>query len=223
MPDLAPIHHVKIPVSDVRASTEWYTRVLGLTVAIEFVENRELRGVALGAPDGGTQIALRHDPERAAGLRGFDLVALGVPTREGAHAWAEHLTALDQKHGGLVTGHNGGTVLVGLHDPDGIEMRPRAHRTDVRGRPHGRVRGPAAPPRHRPGAGACALVRLRVRAATRARPSGAGQRARPGRTATDRPAAAAIERWSPPRSGLPWARRWSPPPRVICPPPSTRS
>ena len=52
MPDLAPIHHVKIPVSDVRASSEWYLRVLGLDVAIEFNEDNELRGVALEAPDG---------------------------------------------------------------------------------------------------------------------------------------------------------------------------
>ena len=30
---------------------------------------------------------------------------------------------LDERHGGIVTGHNGGAVLVGLHDPDGIEIR----------------------------------------------------------------------------------------------------
>jgi len=123
MPDLVSIHHVKIPVSDVRASSEWYQRVLGLEVAIEFIEDGELRGVALDAPDGGTPIALRHEPERAAALAGFDLVALGVPTRDGVHAWVDHLAALGQKHGGLLTGHRGGTVLVGLHDPDGIEIR----------------------------------------------------------------------------------------------------
>jgi len=123
MPDLAPIHHVKIPVSDVRASSDWYLRVLGLDVAIEFNEDNELRGVALEAPDGATRIALRHDPERAAALAGFDLVALGVPTRDGVQAWADHLAAIDQANGGIVTGHNGGSVLVGLHDPDGIEIR----------------------------------------------------------------------------------------------------
>ena len=68
MPDLGPIHHVKIPVSDVRASSEWYLRVLGLQVAIEFIEDGELRGVALTAPGGSASIALRHDPERAAAL-----------------------------------------------------------------------------------------------------------------------------------------------------------
>ena len=123
MPDLAPIHHVKIPVSDVRASCAWYLRVLGVEVVIEFIEDGELRGVALKAPDGSSQIALRHDPERATALAGFDLVALGVPTRNGVRAWADHLATLDQQHGGIVTGHNGGAVLVGLHDPDGIEIR----------------------------------------------------------------------------------------------------
>ena len=123
MPELAPIHHIKIPVSDVRVSTQWYLRVLGLEVAIEFTEDGELRGVALKTTDGRTPIALRHDPERAAALAGFDLVALGVPTRAGVQAWVEHLAAIDQKHGGIVTGHNGGAILIGLHDPDGIEIR----------------------------------------------------------------------------------------------------
>jgi catechol 2,3-dioxygenase-like lactoylglutathione lyase family enzyme len=123
MLDLAAIHHVKIPVSDLRASTEWYLRVLGLKVAIEFNEDGELRGVALEASDGTTSIALRHDPERAAALSGFDPVALGVPTRDGVRAWADHFDHIGQPHGGIVTGHHGGAVLVGLHDPDGIEIR----------------------------------------------------------------------------------------------------
>lgn len=123
MPDLAEIHHVKIPVSDVRTSTDWYLRVLGLGVAIEFTEEGELRGVALTTPDGATPIALRHAPERAAALSGFDLVALRVPTRDGVYVWAEHLTTIKQQHDGIVTGHHGGAVLVGLHDPDGIEIR----------------------------------------------------------------------------------------------------
>ena len=54
---------------------------------------------------------------------GFDLVAIGVPTQDGIHAWVDHLSGLDQEHVGIVTGHNSGTVLVGLHDPDGIEIR----------------------------------------------------------------------------------------------------
>ncbi len=123
MPDLGPIHHVKIPVSDVRVSTDWYQRVLGLKVEIEFTEDGALRGVALNAPGGDTPIALRQDPERAAALSGFDVVAIRVPTRDGVRAWAGYLDSIDQQHGGIVTGHHGGSVLVGLHDPDGVEIR----------------------------------------------------------------------------------------------------
>jgi len=123
MPDLAPIHHVKIPVSDVRVSADWYQRVLGVAVTIEFIEDGELRGVAIEAPGDATPIALRLDPERAAALAGFDLLALGVPTRAGVQDWADHLAAIGEQHGGVVTGHRGGAVLIGLHDPDGIELR----------------------------------------------------------------------------------------------------
>ena len=69
------------------------------------------------------RLALRLDPERAAALSGFDPVALAVPTRDDVQVWAEHLDAVGQQHGGVVTGHLGGAVLVGLHDPDGIEIR----------------------------------------------------------------------------------------------------
>jgi hypothetical protein len=39
------------------------------------------------------------------------------------HRWRQRLDALGESHGGIVTGHGGGSVLVGLHDPDGIEIR----------------------------------------------------------------------------------------------------
>jgi hypothetical protein len=67
-------------------------------------------------------LAARHDPRRAAALAGFDPIALGVPTHADLEAWVSRLDALGQPHGGIVTGHRG-WVLVGLHDPDGIEVR----------------------------------------------------------------------------------------------------
>jgi hypothetical protein len=50
-------------------------------------------------------------------------VALGVPSRAEVKQWCARLDDLDEAHGGVVTGHNGGSVLIGLHDPDGIEIR----------------------------------------------------------------------------------------------------
>jgi catechol 2,3-dioxygenase-like lactoylglutathione lyase family enzyme len=123
MPDLSGIHHVKLPVSDLNRSREWYTSVLGLRVEIEFVEDGELMGLALADAAGRLSLALRIDPVRAAALSGFDALALLVPKREDVDAWRDRLDDLGQAHGGVVTGHQGGSVLIGLHDPDGIEIR----------------------------------------------------------------------------------------------------
>ena len=117
------IHHTKLPVSDVRRSRAWYERVLGFECVIEFVEDGQLMGVALRREGCPAQIALRHDPARAQALSGFDAWALLVPTRDDVRHWEAALDRIGEPHGGLVTGHKGGTVLVGLHDPDGIEIR----------------------------------------------------------------------------------------------------
>jgi catechol 2,3-dioxygenase-like lactoylglutathione lyase family enzyme len=122
MASLSGFHHVKLPVSDVDRSRHWYQRTLGLVTDIEFVEDGVLMGVALRG-SGGTSIALRHDPERAAVMCGFDALALAVPGRDEIPGWQARLDELGEPHGGVVTGHRGGSVLVGLHDPDGIEIR----------------------------------------------------------------------------------------------------
>ena len=123
MPDLSGFHHVKLPVADLSRSRDWYASVLGLRVEIEFVEDGVLRGLALADASGRLRLALRLDPVRAAALAGFDPIALRVPARDDVTAWRHRLDDLGQAHGGVVTGHRGGSVLVGLHDPDGIEIR----------------------------------------------------------------------------------------------------
>jgi catechol 2,3-dioxygenase-like lactoylglutathione lyase family enzyme len=119
---LAGFHHVKLPVADLTRSRDWYTRVLALEVALEFVEDGTVMGLALRDADGRVQLALRQDPERAAALKGFDPIALAV-TRPDVEAWRQRCDDLGEPHGGIVTGHEGGSVLIGLRDPDGIEIR----------------------------------------------------------------------------------------------------
>ena len=123
MTQLSGVHHVKLPVSDIARSREWYTSVLGFEVDIEFVEDGVVMGLALTDPARTVGLAVRHDPERAKALSGFDALALRVPTRSDVETWRAKLDGLGVEHGGVVTGHRGGSVLVGLHDPDGIEIR----------------------------------------------------------------------------------------------------
>jgi catechol 2,3-dioxygenase-like lactoylglutathione lyase family enzyme len=123
MPDLSGFHHVKLPVADLARSRDWYTSVLGLQVEIEFVEDGVLKGLALRDASGRLRLALRLDPVRAEALAGFDPIALEVPKRDDVEGWRARLDDLGEPHGGVVPGHQGGSVLVGLHDPDGIEIR----------------------------------------------------------------------------------------------------
>ncbi|RSM97169.1 glyoxalase [Nonomuraea sp. WAC 01424] len=116
------LHHVKLPVSDVHKSLEWYRRVLGLDVAIEFVEDGVLRGVALSDAGHTLMIALREAPERAGGWTGFDPIALAVPTLQALRSWSEHLDALNVDHSGIAEG-SVGWLIGGIVDPDGIEIR----------------------------------------------------------------------------------------------------
>ncbi|MFC4008404.1 VOC family protein [Nonomuraea purpurea] len=119
---LGGFHHVKLPISNVHKSLEWYRQVLGLEVAIEFVEDGVLRGVALTDAGQTLMIALREEPERAAGWSGFDPVALAVPTLQALHAWSDHLDALSVEHSGIAEG-SVGWLIGGITDPDGIEIR----------------------------------------------------------------------------------------------------
>ena len=102
-------HHVKLPVSAVARSRDWYTGVLGFTTDVEFVEDGMLMGVGLAHAGMAGGLPPRHQPHPAKAPSGFRAVAL--------------LDGGGEPHGGIVTGHRGGAVLVGLHDPDGIEIR----------------------------------------------------------------------------------------------------
>jgi catechol 2,3-dioxygenase-like lactoylglutathione lyase family enzyme len=131
-PALAGIHHVKLPVTDLARSREWYQSRLGYQVQMEFVEQGSLMGYSLGHPNGGPQLGLRLSPERARAAAGFDYFAIGVPDREEMDRLAERLTRLGERHAG-VHWASIGWILPELHDPDGHEVRfyTIAHHTDL--------------------------------------------------------------------------------------------
>ncbi|GAA5132600.1 VOC family protein [Pseudonocardia adelaidensis] len=142
VPTLAGIHHLKLPVRDLRCSARWYGEVLGYRVTVEFVEQGELKGLGMEHPDGGPPLALRLDPELAAAAAGFDYFAYGVPDRPGIEALAARLDELGLPHGGVHRASEG-WILPMLHDPDGHEVRfyPHARHEDAPTGPH-RVHDP---------------------------------------------------------------------------------
>ena len=101
VPVLAGVHHLKLPVSDLTRSLEWYRSRLGYQVVAEFVEQGTLRGYAMAHPAGGPDLGLRLDPDRARAAAGFDYFAIGVPGRAALDTLAARLTGLGEEHGGV--------------------------------------------------------------------------------------------------------------------------
>ena len=132
MPPLAGIHHLKLPVTDLARSREWYQSRLGYQVQIEFVEQGQLMGYTLAHPNGGPLLGLRLDPGRARAAAGFDYFSVGVPGKEAIEQLAARLTALGEQHAG-VHWASIGWILPELHDPDGHEVRfyTIEHHTDL--------------------------------------------------------------------------------------------
>ena len=122
VPALAGVHHLKLPVTDLARSREWYRSRLGYELLAEMVEQGRLMGLAPAHPNGGPRLGLRLDPERARAAAGFDYFAIGVPDKEAIDELAARLTAQGEQHGG-VHWASIGWILPLLHDPDGHEVR----------------------------------------------------------------------------------------------------
>jgi catechol 2,3-dioxygenase-like lactoylglutathione lyase family enzyme len=121
-PALAGVHHLKLPVTDLARSLEWYRGRMGYDVELEFVEQGVLMGYAMAHPNGGPRLALRLDPERARAAAGFDYFCFAVPGKAAIDDLAGRLTTLGEAHAG-VHWASIGWILPALRDPDGHEIR----------------------------------------------------------------------------------------------------
>jgi catechol 2,3-dioxygenase-like lactoylglutathione lyase family enzyme len=119
--EISGLHHVKLPVTDVARSGDWYRRAFGFRCQFEFREHGRLCGVALRHPVGDVGLALREDPRRAAALAGFDVLCLAVGTRADLDALLHRLDEGGIGHGTPSPGRGGDAVDV--PDPDGHVVR----------------------------------------------------------------------------------------------------
>ncbi|MBB6347035.1 VOC family protein [Nonomuraea muscovyensis] len=137
-PQLAGIHHVKIPVTDLPRSRSWYERVFGLTVTMEFPDgDGVVRGVAGEiAGLGDVLVALRENPGAAAGCRGFDPIGFAIQDHADVQAWAGHLDELGIAHSPVIEASIGWLLV--FNDPDDLELHLytwAAHGVDHSARP----------------------------------------------------------------------------------------
>ena len=131
-PVLAGIHHLKLPVTDLARSLEWYRSRLGYQVQVEFIEQGTLMGYALAHPAGGPYLSLRLDPDRARAAAGFDYFAIGVSDKAAMDLLARRLNELGQAHAGVHRASMG-WILPEVLDPDGHTLRfyTMEHHTDA--------------------------------------------------------------------------------------------
>ncbi|MFI6461603.1 VOC family protein [Streptomyces sp. NPDC050528] len=122
MPELAGIHHVKMPVTDLDRSRDWYGRVLGFKVTYEFQdEDGVVRGVAGEVPGlGDSMLCLRVNSQAAQGCQGFDPVSFAVRDRADVEAWAAHLDTLGVPHSPVIEASIGWLLV--FNDPDGLDL-----------------------------------------------------------------------------------------------------
>jgi catechol 2,3-dioxygenase-like lactoylglutathione lyase family enzyme len=123
VPGLAGIAQVKLPVTDLAHSVDWYRSLLDLRCWVEIAEDGVVRGAGLIDRQGRFNISLR-DRTVCAGrpeLPGFDVVAFAPTGRAVLADLVARCERLGVAHGGIVDGPEGSKL--DIPDPDGTVLR----------------------------------------------------------------------------------------------------
>ena len=123
------VRHLKVWVSDLEESRQWYERVFALEHVLDFEDlDGVVRGMAFRVPHASFEFALRENPRLAGALYDADPFALAT-TREALDAWVQRLDDLGIPHSPIVPASRG--FALGFHDPDGLQVRLYADDPEV--------------------------------------------------------------------------------------------
>ena len=120
------LQHVAITVSDLRRSTDWYTRLFGAEPVLDEDEEGGEFHHTVYALDGGMLFGLHTHMGREAKdafdarRTGLDHVSFGLPDSASLDAWGRRLDELGISHTGIKKAHYGSGVS--FADPDGIAL-----------------------------------------------------------------------------------------------------
>jgi len=117
LPAVVGLHHIRLPVSDVMRSRDWYSAVFDFEPSLSLEEEDRVVGVVVIHPSGLT-LGLHDAPALARALHGFCLVAFSVGTVDDLDRWDRHLDTLGVGHTAPTEGHLGWYLEV--PDPDGL-------------------------------------------------------------------------------------------------------
>lgn len=129
MPSIIALHHLSLTVTDLPASTRWYTEVLGFGVDAE-VQGETFRRNRLRHPEAEITLTLtRHDRGSTEPFDetrpGLDHVAFLVPTVADVADWERRLEEHAVEHSGIKE-RPGGVVMITVRDPDNVQIEVMA-------------------------------------------------------------------------------------------------
>ena len=120
------IAHVAVTVSDLEASTRWYTALFGAGPVLDEDEEHGTFHHSVFLLDGGhlfglhTHLGKEHGDWFDEHRTGLDHVAFACAGRAELETWAQRLDVLGIAHGGIVDAHYGSGLS--FRDPDGIAL-----------------------------------------------------------------------------------------------------
>lgn len=122
-PEISAIAQVRLPVTDLARSIDWYCRLLSLRLWTEFVEDGELRGAGLidDAQRFGVALRLREACAGTPDLAGFDVVAFRPADRPALDAIAARCDRLGIDRTPVRETPSG--AVLDATDPDGTVVR----------------------------------------------------------------------------------------------------
>ncbi|MFD0021680.1 VOC family protein [Streptomyces sp. NPDC058382] len=123
-PALSGLHHVTLPVSDLKAGAAWYATVL-TGERMPALDHHDSAGghvsAVLTVPGPGVPVQLRLAPDATATAGGYAALTLAVRDRSVLDQWAAHLDTAGITHGRVTEARD----ALGFHDPDGTLLRLR--------------------------------------------------------------------------------------------------
>lgn len=123
MPDLPTIDHMALTVTDLDASTSFYSQLWGVSPSGTMDDGpftRRIFALGRGLTLGLTQHEGSSDQAFNAKAPGLDHLGFFVAGREELIAWSRHLETIGVDHSGLVEAAYG--TAVSFKDPDGIAL-----------------------------------------------------------------------------------------------------
>jgi catechol 2,3-dioxygenase-like lactoylglutathione lyase family enzyme len=124
MSAVSGLHHIKIPVSDLDTSIDWYRQVFAAQHISRFDHHDSAGaryGVVIMIPGLATPVELRLAPKAAMALAGYDPLTFAVTGLAELEDWIRHLDGCGIQHSPIIRGFIG--HVISFADPDGLVLR----------------------------------------------------------------------------------------------------